>query len=108
MTGAFSLVAGVAAQVERLRHRLAWDAVEYRLEIQVWSMPPLALFWNDDGFRDGYTMKAELPLTLPRYSLNSGDDFNGLITTIVRDLINSCGVNSETICKVPWTELIKA
>ena len=103
-----SLVAGVVAQVERLRYRLAWDAVEYGLEIQVCSTPPPALFWNDDGFRDGYTMKAELPLTLPRYSLNSGDDFNGLITTIVRDLINSCGVNSETVCKVPWTELIKA
>ncbi|SIN97083.1 Putative DNA-binding domain-containing protein [Bradyrhizobium erythrophlei] len=102
-----SLVAGVVAQVERLRHRLAWDAVEYGLEIQIWSTPPLGVFWNDDGFSGGYTMKAELPLTLPRYSLASGDDYNGLVTTVVRDLINSCGIRSETICKVPWTELTK-
>ncbi|MET4207707.1 ATP-binding protein [Bradyrhizobium sp. LA2.1] len=102
-----SLVAGVVAQVERLRHRLAWDAVEYGLEIQIWSTPPVGVFWNDDGFGGGYTMKAEMPLTLPRYSLASGDDYDDLVTTVVRDLMNSCGISSGTICSVPWTELTK-
>jgi len=100
-----SLVAGVVAQVERLRSRLAWDAVEYGLEIQILSTAPLGVFWNDDGFGGGYKMKAELPLTLPRYSLATGDDYNGLVTTVVRDIINSCGAHSETICKLPWNNL---
>jgi hypothetical protein len=102
-----SLVAGVVAQVERLRSRLAWDAVEYGLEVEIWSKTPFGVFWNDDGYRGGYLVKAELPLKLPRYSLASGDDYDVLITTVVRDLINSCGVSSEVVCKVPWSDLRK-
>ena len=64
-------------------------------------------FLNDDGYSGGYTMKAELPLRLLRYSLVSGDDYNGLVTSVFRDLINSCGVNSETTCEVPWNEVSK-
>jgi hypothetical protein len=101
------LVAGVVAQVERLRNQLAWDAVEYGLEIEMWTTPPLGIFVGDDGYSgfDGYTMKAALPLTLPRYSLASGEDHDGLVSTVIRDLLNSCGVHSETVCKLPWTEL---
>jgi hypothetical protein len=99
------LVAGVVAQVEHIRSLLAWDAVEYGLEIQIFSTAPIGVFWTDDYGRGGYMMKAELPLTLPRYSLASGDSYNGLVTTVVRDLINSCGATSETICKLPWDEL---
>ena len=102
-----SLVAGVVAQVERLRSRLAWDAVEYGLEVEIWSRPPVGVFWNDDGYTGGYSVKAELPLKLPRYSLASGDDHDVLVTTVVRDLTNSCGVSSEVICKVPWSDLRK-
>jgi hypothetical protein len=100
-----SLVAGVVAQVNLIRTRLAWDAVEYGLEIQISSMAPLGVFWNDDGFSGGYRLKAELPLSLPRYSLAAGDDYNTLVTTVVRDIINACGVGSEVICKLPWNEL---
>jgi hypothetical protein len=50
-------------------------------------------------------MKAALPLTLPRYSLASGEDHDDLVSTVIRDLLNSCGVHSETVCKLPWTEL---
>jgi hypothetical protein len=99
------LIAGVVTQVNHIRSRLAWDAVEYGLEIQIWSTAPLGVFWNDDGFSTGQTIKAELPLTLPRYSLASGDDDDGLVTTVVRDLMNSCGINSEIVCKLPWSDL---
>jgi len=95
----------VVAQVNLIRTRLAWDAVEYGLEIQISSMAPLGVFWNDDGFSGGYRLKAELPLSLPRYSLAAGDDYNTLVTTVVRDIINACGVGSEVICKLPWNEL---
>jgi hypothetical protein len=44
---------------------------------------------------------------LPRYSLAAGDDLDGLVTTVVRDLINSCGVSSEIVCKLPWNDLRK-
>jgi hypothetical protein len=101
------LIAGVVTQVNHIRSRLAWDAVEYGLEIQVWSTAPLGVFWNDDGFSSGNTMKTELPITLPRYSLAAGDDLDDLVTTVVRDLINSCGVSSEIVCKLPWDDLRK-
>jgi hypothetical protein len=102
-----SLVVGVVAQVERLRSRLAWDAVEFGLEVQIWSTPPLGVFWNDQGYADAIRLKAELPLTLPRYSLASGDDYNGIVTTVVRDLMNSCGSSSEVRCEVPWGDLTR-
>ena len=63
------VVAGAVAQIDRIRSELAWDAVEYGLEIQMWGTPPLGVFWTDEGYSDGYTVKTELPLTLPRYSL---------------------------------------
>jgi hypothetical protein len=99
------LIAGVISQVKHIRDRLAWDAVEYGIEVQIWSTAPLSVFWNDDGYSGGSKVKAELPLTLPRYSLVTGDDHNGLVTTIVRDIVNSCGASSEISCKLPWTEL---
>jgi hypothetical protein len=99
------LVAGVVSQVDKIRHQLAWDAVEYGMEIQIWGSAPLSVFWNDQGYSGGYDIKAELPLTLPRYSLVTGEDYDDLITTIVRDLFNACGNICNTVCKVPWTEL---
>nr|WP_233285659.1 ATP-binding protein [Bradyrhizobium acaciae] len=102
-----SLVVGAVAQVECLRTQLAWDAVEYGLEAQIWSTPPLGIFWNDDGYSSGLSLRADLPLGLPRYSLASGEDYDVLIATIVRDLMNSCGVSSEIVCKVPWNDLLK-
>jgi hypothetical protein len=101
------LIAGVVTQVNHVRSQLAWDAVEYGLEIQISSTAPLGVFWNDDGFSSGHTLKTELPLTLPRYSLAAGDDFDSLVTTVVRDLINSCGVSSEIVCSLPWNDLSK-
>lgn len=102
-----SLVAGVIAQVNHMRERLAWDAVAYGLEVEVWASRPLGVFWNDQSY-NSYTMRADLPLRLPRYSLASNDDRDGIITTIIRDLLNACGNNSTVICQVPWDSLKNA
>jgi hypothetical protein len=101
------LVAGVIAQVNHMRERLAWDAVAYGLEVEVWAGRPLGVFWNDQSY-NSYTMRADLPLRLPRYSLASNDDRDGIITTIIRDLLNACGNNSTVICQVPWDSLKNA
>jgi hypothetical protein len=99
------LVAGVVSQVNHVRDRLAWDAVEYGLEIQIWGTDPLGVHWNDHTYDGGYQFKADLPLTLPRYSLAPGENEDEIVTTIVRDIFNATGTRSEIVFKLRWDEL---
>jgi hypothetical protein len=107
MSWLICLVAGVVSQVNQLRERLAWDSVAFGLEIELWSTPPLGVSWSNQHY-SGYTMRSDLPLRLPRYSLASDDDRNEIVTSVVRDILNACGDNSTNICELPWDSLKNA
>ncbi|TWB89293.1 putative DNA-binding protein [Bradyrhizobium macuxiense] len=98
------LTVGAICQVDHLRKHLAWDAVEYGLEIEVWTAAPLSVFWGDREYR-GAVVKDELPLTLPRYSLASDTPRDELLTMIVRDLYDACGSTWNQRCEAPWDNL---
>lgn len=99
-----SLCAGTICQVDHLRKQLAWDAVEFGLEVEILSNAPLNVFWGD-RYHGGTTIKDELPLALPRYSLTADTPRDDLITTIVRDLYDACGSTWNQKCIVPWDNL---
>lgn len=99
-----SLITGVICQVMHLRTRLAWDAVEFGLEIEIWSSAPLAVQWTDRDWRAA-TLRSELPLTLPRYSLAPDIDLDALITLIARDVFDACETTFNDQCSVPWADL---
>jgi hypothetical protein len=99
-----SLVVGVVCQVEHLRKRLAWDAVEFGLEVEIWSAAPLSVTWTDRDFR-GATMRDELPLTLPRYSLAPGTEVDEILSLIVREIFDACGTSFDAECRAPWAAL---
>jgi hypothetical protein len=67
----------------------------------------LGLEKNSQGAIPVALVLQQLDIAL-RYSLTAGDDYNGLVTTIVRDIVNACGVNSEIVCKLPWSEIENA
>jgi hypothetical protein len=99
-----SLIVGTMCQVEHLRKRLAWDAVEFGLEIEVQTEEPLNVAWTD-RHHNGVTLQSGLPLLLPRYSLTADSPKDDLITSIVRDLIDACGSTWDQKCAVPWESL---
>ena len=101
-----SLLVGAICQAEHLRKHLAWDAVEFGLEVEVWSASPLNVFWTDRGFSSAAVVKNELPLIFPRYSLAFDTSRDDLITMIVRDLYDACGSNWNQKCVVPWDSLL--
>lgn len=99
-----SLAVGAICQVEHVRKHLAWDAVEFGLEVQVWSAAPLNIFWGDREY-GGATIRDELPITFPRYSLAPGVAPDELITLLVRDIFDACGSTWNQRCVVPWETL---
>jgi hypothetical protein len=101
------LVVGTLAQVHQLRTKLAWDGVQFGLELEILSPPPLNVLWNDRTFSSGgREVKSVLPLLFPRYSIEEGADFDPIIDAIVRDLWNATGRSWTTKCSVPWSELL--
>jgi hypothetical protein len=100
------LLAATVSQVDRLRTLLAWDSIEYGLEVEVWAVAPLVMMWNDRQFQGGTEVKDDLPLKLPLYSLSRGEDYDSLISMIVRDIFNACGSSTAPACVVPWKDLI--
>lgn len=98
------LIVGVICQIEHLRKNLAWDAVEFGLEVEIWSAAPLGIFWTDRD-RGGASLKDDLPLTLPRYSLAPGTEFSELLTQVFRDIFDACGSTWDQKCTVPWESL---
>jgi hypothetical protein len=96
-----AVVTGTIAQIDRLRHRLAWDSVEYGLEVELTTSVPLRFLWSESIIQTGTVVK-EIPLLLPRYSVTSPDQYDDILTTIMRDIFNASGVSANTRCAVPW------
>ncbi|WP_157934089.1 helix-turn-helix domain-containing protein [Microvirga ossetica] len=103
-TWIIGLVAGALSQVDRLRSRLAWDAVEFGLEFEMLTAKPAVLQWADDwDFGDEMSSGS---VTLPRYSVGPRSEFNDLVRTIMQDLSNAAGVPWDYPCELPWQELL--
>jgi hypothetical protein len=98
------LIVGVICQIEHLRKSLAWDAVEFGLEVEIWSAAPLCVSWTDRDLMSA-SLKDDLPITLPRYSLAPGTEFSDLLTQIFRDIFDACGSTWNQKCSVPWDSL---
>jgi hypothetical protein len=101
------LVSGAISQIDRLRRRLAWDGVEYGLEIEMTTVSPLRILWSESIMQSGTIIK-DLPLLLPRYSIGSPDTYDDVVTTIVRDIFNASGSAASTRCAVPWDSVLSS
>lgn len=101
-----SLLVGAIAQVDQLCRLLAWDGVEFGLEIEVRSKSPLSLSWDDHGFADWLELKSELPLLLPRYSIVQGSNYDAIVQAVIRDLFNASGGSFKGAATVPWQTLV--
>jgi hypothetical protein len=99
------LLAATISQVNHLKTHLAWDAVEYGLEVEIWTVAPLVFMWDDRQMHRGTTLRADLPLKLPLYSLVSNEDRDALVSMIIRDVFNACGSPTAPACILPWKEL---
>lgn len=97
----FSLVVGTFGQIRHLRSSLAWDAVDFGMNISVFACPPLTIHWSDDWMHTGLTVKDELPLCLPQYEVISTTNVDELLSSIVRDISNACGIYLTVRCRVP-------
>jgi hypothetical protein len=102
-----SLVVGAMAQVEHLRRNLAWDAVDFGLQIEIWSDEPIAVVRGDHFFESNVLPGGARPFAFPRYAVGPLVDFDALVTAIVQDLFNACGASGNWPCTVPWSELLK-
>jgi hypothetical protein len=100
-----SLLVGALAQLHQLRTSLAWDAVEFGMEIEIVGELPLALLWDDRGLSGGLRIKGGLPLILPRYSVLSASNYDPIVLAVIRDLFNASGRSFDQSVLVPWPEL---
>lgn len=100
------LVAGVLAQLEHLRARVAWDAVTFGLEIEIWSEGSLDLRWDDRSLSSRKTLPQAAPLRMPRYQVGEPAEFNNLLRLVIKDLMNAWGRNWEDVCTVPWPTVL--
>lgn len=71
-----SILVGTLAQANKLRANLAWDAVEFALELGIYSPEPLSVRWDDHGFSEGRVIQSHLPLILPQYPITPGLDLD--------------------------------
>jgi len=94
------------AQVEHLRRNLAWDVVDFGLQIEIWGDEPIAVV-RGERFFESNTLPGGRPFAFPRYAVGSLVDFDALVTAIVQDLFNACGTSGNWACTVPWNELLK-
>lgn len=99
------LVAGTVAQVDRLKSRLAWDSVEFGLEVELKTAGPLRVFW-DASIRESGAVIPATPLLLPRYSIATEESYDDILGTMIRDVMNAAGIASSATCSVPWDALI--
>jgi Putative DNA-binding domain len=100
------ILVGALAQVHQIRTKLAWDGVEFGMEIEIQATPPLSIRWDDYGWSERTQVKVPVPLLLPRYSIGAGVDFDSIINAVVSDLFNSTGRNWSKKCSVPWADLL--
>lgn len=98
----FGLVVGVFGQVRHLQSSLAWDAIDFGLNISVFGHRSLtAIFWRSDWISDGLMLKDEMPLHLPQYEIKATTNLDELLSSIVRDISNACGISLTVKCRVP-------
>jgi hypothetical protein len=100
------LVVGTLAQVSHVRKHLAWDGVEYGLEVEIWAGKPLDLIVKEGSWEQRSLMQGEFPespMRFPRYSVRSGaDSLNTVVSEFVRDLYNSVGTHWRSECVIQW------
>jgi hypothetical protein len=101
------LVVGALAQIDHLRSRLAWDAVEFGLEIEILTQSPTLLRWTDE-WESGALMNHSGSILLPRYSVGPQSEFNELIRAFLIDLSNTAGTPWDYPCEVPWQGLLSS
>jgi len=98
----YGLVVGVYAQVRHLQSALAWDAVDFGLNVSVFAKPPLSMHWRKDGWgQAGLLVKDDLPLNLPQYEIGPTTSVDHLLTDITQDISNACGSMLTVKCSVP-------
>jgi hypothetical protein len=103
-----SLVVGTISQIEHLRQHLAWDGVDFGLQIEIWSAGPIAVVLSDKFVMESNSLPEARPFAMPRYSIGPSANFDALVTSIVQDLFNACGVSANWPCTLPWHQLIKS
>jgi len=105
---AVAIFVGVIAQAQHLRTLMAWDAVQFGMEFEIWSDGPLQLRWQDDIFSSAEppVIEEALPLRLPIYRIGRPEEFDDLLTSFVADLHGAWGVEFTDVCSAPWNELL--
>jgi hypothetical protein len=105
------LVVGVLGQVDLIRSKMAWDAVEFGLEVEIFSEAPTLLQWTNDWESAATVVQPAIgganSIALPRYSVGPRPEFNELIRAVLVDLSNAAGTVWDFPCDVPWHELLK-
>jgi hypothetical protein len=102
----FGLVVGAFAQVRHLQSSLAWDAVDFGLNVSVFGCSPLTIHWSNNWTASELTVKNAIPLYLPPYEVTSTTNLNDLLSNIVRDISNACGISLTVNCAVPVSAII--
>jgi len=100
-----SVLVGTLAQINKLREKLAWDAVEFGLELEIQSPEPLTVWWDDHAFSGSLTIYSRLPLLLPQYSVMPGANLDAILNDVLTDLFNSTGSQWNERVSAPWAEL---
>jgi hypothetical protein len=101
------LLVGAIAQIHQLRTKLAWDGVQFGVEMEIFGRSPLNIRLTDSVLSSGgREIQSALPLLLPRYSIDGGVNFDPLIETVIRDLWNASGGQWKPKCSVPWSSLL--
>jgi len=105
-----STLVGSLAQVEHLRRCLGWDAVEYGLEVELWSDGPIHLRFEDHGWRSdlGRPRASALPLRFPIYSVRQLETFDQLVNEFLQDLYNAWGTKWSNKGTVDWGQLLRS
>jgi hypothetical protein len=97
----FGLIVGAYAQVRHLQKSLAWDAIDFGLDVSLFGKSPLAILWGEDPFLDGWMVKDDVPLNLPRYEIGPTTAINDILSDATRDISNACGKMFTVRCSVP-------
>jgi hypothetical protein len=97
----YGLIVGAYAQVKHLQSSLAWDAVDFGLNVSFFGIPPFAVRWNDGWGLSGLDLKDEMPLNLPRYEVNALTNIDNLLADVTHDISNACGISLRVKCIVP-------
>jgi hypothetical protein len=99
-----SIVVGTLAQINKLRANLAWDALEFGLELEVRSPEPLFVRWDNSGLSQSQ-VRAPLPLLL-QYTVMAGADLDAIINAVLIDLFNSTGSSWTQRASAPWSSIL--